>query len=225
MGEGPSVPSLFWPKGRFFSFPLPLPTMLTNIAPTFPTAPTTRRCSEATIDAAMDRAVTSLFPFVLPGSRVLDVGSGWCGPLGIFADSHACNVTGVTISSGQAAHCREEGRDIVLGDIEANDTQAVVAAGRGPYDAALLIESLTHVQDKPALLRWLRTQAPRLILRVNTRPDDDVPAAQAPPVVFGDSMDLPTAGELRQVRGNFDSVLDHFSRVSQLHATLPRRVV
>ena len=174
----------------------------------------------------MDRAVTTLLPFVPSGSRVLDVGSGWCGPLGIFADAHACNVTGVTISSGQAAHCREAGRDIVLGDIEANDTQATVAAGRGPYDAALLIESLTHIQDKPALLRWLRTQATRLILRVNTRPDDAVPASQAPPVVFGDSMDLPTAGELRQVRASkFDSVLDHFSRVSQLHATLPRRVV
>ena len=159
-------------------------------------------CSAATIDAAMDRAVTTLLPFLQPGSRVLDVGSGWCGPLSIFADAHGCNVTGVTVSRRQAAHCREQGRLVVLGDVEATDTQVAVAASAddaGQYDAAVLMESLTHIQDKPALLRWLRTQAPRLILRVNTRPDDDdVPAEQAPPLVFGGSMVLQTADELRQ---------------------------
>ena len=64
----------------------------------------------------------------------------------------------------------------VLGDIEANATRAAAA---GEYDAALLIESLTHIQDKPALLRWLRTQTKRLVLRVNTRPGTNIPAGTA----------------------------------------------
>lgn len=145
----------------------------------------------ASIDAAMAKAVTSLLPFLAPRSNVLDVGSGWCGPLGVFADHHH-NVTGLTVSAGQAAYCREAGHDIVLGDAEATTTQSELG-GKGPFDAAVMLESLSHIRNQSALLRWLATQTPRLVLRVNTRP------AGATPVVFGDSMTLPTAAELKQM--------------------------
>ena len=58
---------------------------------------------------------------------------------------------------------------------------------------------LSRSPTSGTLLRWLRSQAPRLVLRVNTRPADEVHADQAPSVVFGDSMTLPTAAELKQV--------------------------
>ena len=87
------------------------------------------------------------------------------------------------------------GRTVLLGDIEDNATQTAAA---GQYGTAVLLESLTHIKDKPGLLRWLRSQTTRLVLRVNTRPDDEVQAVQAPSVVFGDSMALPTAAQLKQ---------------------------
>ena len=53
-------------------------------------------------DTAMDRAVEALFPAVGENRRVLDVGSGWCGPLAMLEDSNNCSVVGVTISSAQS---------------------------------------------------------------------------------------------------------------------------
>ena len=55
----------------------------------------------AGFEEAMDRAVTSLFPFIPKGGRVLDVGSGWCGPLAMLQDLHGCEVVGVTICDSQ----------------------------------------------------------------------------------------------------------------------------
>ena len=52
-------------------------------------------------EESMNRAVTALFPAVGEGSRVLDVGAGWCGPLAMLEDSNNCSVVGVTISSAQ----------------------------------------------------------------------------------------------------------------------------
>lgn len=153
------------------------------------------RLDDRAINAAMDRAVATLLPFITPGSRVLDVGSGWCGPLGIFADTHGCNVTGITVSTNQHGFCAEQQRrDVVLGDVEATETQQQLAA-RGPYDVAVLLESFTHMSNQSALLKWLRTQTNKIVLRVNTRPDDSASSS----VVFGESMTLPTTGELQTI--------------------------
>ena len=59
-----------------------------------------------------------------------------------------CNVTGVTISSRQADHCREMGRSVVLGNIEATATKAAAA---GQHGTAVLLESLTHIRDTAAV--------------------------------------------------------------------------
>ena len=50
---------------------------------------------------AMDNAVSSLYDVVGTSTRVLDVGSGWCGPLSMLEDLNNNTVIGVTVSEAQ----------------------------------------------------------------------------------------------------------------------------
>lgn len=148
--------------------------------------------SEPDADAAMDRAVTGLLPFIPTHASVLDVGSGWCGPMRLLQE-HEHEVTGITVSASQAAHCQAAGLKVLHADAERLLAQASAAAdaglGTSTFDVALLLESLSHIKDKQALFAALATRAHKLVLRANT-----YEGAEPSEAVFGDSMALPSTG-------------------------------
>ena len=125
---------------------------------------------EATEDDAtsFDNAVRMLYDYIPVGASVLDVGSGWCGPAQLLRTERAANVTALTVSATQAAHCRSVGFPTIHANIEAHQ---FATSGTGKkkrkYDVAFLLESLSHVDDKGAVVAKLRKAASSLVIRVN----------------------------------------------------------
>jgi hypothetical protein len=136
------------------------------------------------MDAAVERAVTELYPFLPPGGRVYDVGCGWGGPLALICRDLGGSALGITISRGQYRHVVGMGLPVRLGDAE-----RTLPPGR--FDAALLLESFTHIRDKSRLLRVLRAFCGRLVMRVNCQ--DGAPPGDR----FGGSMAMLTSADLR----------------------------
>lgn len=135
-------------------------------------------------EAAARRAVTELYPFIPAGGRLYDIGCGWGGPLAMIVRDLACPAVGVTISRSQYRHVAGRGLTARLAD-------AAATWPPGRFDCALLLESLEHVADKPALLARLRPFADRLVMRVNCQ--DASPAGTA----FGGTMHMIASGALR----------------------------
>jgi hypothetical protein len=141
---------------------------------------------DAAMDVALDRAVTELYPFVPAGGRVYDVGCGWGGALAMWARDLGCPSLGITVSRDQFRHAAAAGLPARWGDAE-----KTLPPGR--FDCAVLLESLSHIQDKARLLRALRLFAPRLVMRVNCQ--DGSPACAA----FGGTMHMISSARLREL--------------------------
>lgn len=141
---------------------------------------------DGALDRALRRAVTDLYPFIPAGSRVLDVGCGWGGPLAMLVGEHGCEGMGITISRVQACHARGRGLHVRQADAER------MHFGRG-HDVAMLLESLEHVHDKSRLLRCLRASCRLLVARVNCQ--DHAPAS----VQFGGTMPMVDSTTLRRL--------------------------
>ena len=138
-------------------------------------------------DTAASKAVSMLYPFIGRRTSVLDIGSGWCGPLRQLETELNCSVTGITISGEQQAFCEAAGHSVKLADAE-----QLVPTMSGHYDVALMLESISHIKDRRALLAGLTDKADKLVIRANT-----YDGSKDADVVFGDSMALPSTAELR----------------------------
>ena len=114
----------------------------------------------------MAKAIAVLYPYIPQGASILDVGCGWCGPARQLHAEHACEVTGVTASADQAEYCSARGG--VENIIHADANSVLPLRDGAHYDVALLMESISHVQDKRGLLEELSKVAGKLVLRVNT---------------------------------------------------------
>ena len=73
-----------------------------------------------------------------PGTRMLDLGSGW-GPLLNFARGRGATALGVTLSSAQAEACRRNGLDVRLQDARQVDRDTF-----GPFDAVASLGAFEH---------------------------------------------------------------------------------
>jgi cyclopropane-fatty-acyl-phospholipid synthase len=73
-----------------------------------------------------------------PGRRILDLGCGW-GPLLNFVRSRGAKGVGVTLSSAQAAACRNHGLDVHL-----QDARLVTPDTFGRFDAAASLGAFEH---------------------------------------------------------------------------------
>ncbi|MEA2691114.1 MAG: hypothetical protein QOJ16_501, partial [Acidobacteriota bacterium] len=139
---------------------------------------------DGAMEAALRRAVVDLHPFLPAGGRVYDIGCGWGGPLAMWIRDLGCVGLGLTESRAQFRHCAALGLPVRWGDAE-----RTLPPGR--FDAVVLLESLSHVRDKPRLLRTLRLFTRRLVMRVNCQ--DDAPAGPA----FGSTMQVCGSADLR----------------------------
>lgn len=142
--------------------------------------------SDAAMDAALRRAVTSLYPFIPSGGRIYDVGCGWGGPLAMWIRDLRCRSLGLTISQNQFRYIAGLGLPVRWGDAERT-------LPPGHFDCAVLLESLSHIRDKERLLRVLRVFADRLVMRVNCQ--DASPAGSA----FGGTMHMVSSSRLREL--------------------------
>jgi tocopherol O-methyltransferase len=81
---------------------------------------------------------------VRAGSRVVDVGCGYGATARLLARERGAIVTGLTLSAAQAAAAPpQEGVTLIVRDWLANGLTD------GAFDAAIAIESLSHMPDKP----------------------------------------------------------------------------
>ncbi len=139
------------------------------------------------LETGLKQTVRNFYSYINPGSRVLDIGCGWGGPSKMLSQERQCSVVGTTISVEQAKYCESIGLNIRTQDVETTEIN-------GDYDLVFLLEVLSHIRNKAALLGRLRSLAPRLILSVNCVADNYVGER----TTFGDSMVLCTTSELKQ---------------------------
>jgi hypothetical protein len=133
--------------------------------------------------------VKSLYPYIGPNARILDIGCGWGGTLNMLRrDLTPRCVAGITNSRVQADYCYQE---LLLSDVYHGDAAALEVPGH--FDCTLMLECYSHLlpASRSALLRRVYAQSDRLIMRVNCNLE---PSSQ---LVFGDTMLVPTVGELR----------------------------
>lgn len=98
-----------------------------------------------------------------PGARVCDVGCGYGGTARLLAREYDVGVIGVTLSSAQSAFGSRAAGEEGLADrvrIRTGDWLGEAfeeARGDGPFDVALAVESMTHMEDPGEALRRVRT--------------------------------------------------------------------
>ncbi|MEL6353680.1 MAG: class I SAM-dependent methyltransferase [Cyanobacteria bacterium J06627_28] len=138
------------------------------------------------IEAAFDRAVSELYPFIPKGSRVYDIGCGWGGPAQQLRAERGCQVEGITISQTQAQYCTAKGLQVRHGNAEET-------LPPGYFDCMLMMESLCHVQDKLRLLKSLRLFGKKLVIRAHCQ--DRHPTSQN----FGGTMLMNSSPQLRSL--------------------------
>ncbi|MEL6778787.1 MAG: methionine biosynthesis protein MetW [Cyanobacteria bacterium J06597_16] len=141
---------------------------------------------EAAIDAAFDRAVSELYPFIPRGSRVYDIGCGWGGPALQLQVERGCQVEGITISRTQAQYCTAQGLQVRHGNVEET-------LPPGYFDCMIMMESLCHVQDKLRLLKSLRLFGKKLVIRAHCQ--DRHPTSRN----FGGTMLMNSSLQLRSL--------------------------
>ena len=123
---------------------------------------------DESFDEALDDAVRMFYPNIPEGASVLDIGCGWCGPMKLLAAERGVDALGVTVSTAQADFCRAQGFRVVRADAESYD---YLNSGLGPFDVALMVESLEHMHDKQLVLQKVHDVASTLLLRTSCRTD------------------------------------------------------
>ncbi len=139
------------------------------------------------LETGLRQTVRNFYPHIPLGSRLLDIGCGWGGPARLLAKEQQCVVQGVSISHAQVAYCQSLGLDVWHADIEVDRVSGV-------YDVIFMLEVLSHIRDKRAVLKKLRSLAPRLIISMSCMSD----MIETPRTVFGSSMALVTESEFIQ---------------------------
>lgn len=142
--------------------------------------------NEAAIDAAFDRAVSELYPFIPRGSRVYDIGCGWGGPALQLRTERGCQVEGITISQTQAQYCTAQGLQMRHENVEET-------LPPGYFDCMIMMESLCHIQDKLRLLKILRLFSKKLVIRAHCQ--DRHPTSRN----FGGTMLMNSSSQLRSL--------------------------
>ncbi|MEH1959265.1 MAG: class I SAM-dependent methyltransferase [Nostoc sp.] len=137
------------------------------------------------LSTGLRQTVRNFYPYISPGSKVLDAGCGWGGPARMLIEEHNCLVQGITISKLQAEYCQSIGLNVWQQDLEKDEIP-------GEYDVILSLEVLSHIYDKAMLLHRFRQNAPRLILSVNCVSDNFLGER----TTFNDSMILCSTSEL-----------------------------
>ncbi|MCF3119008.1 methyltransferase domain-containing protein [Streptomyces arenae] len=120
---------------------------------------------------AMDRQTDRFIGLLRPrsGGRVLDIGCGTGGPAVRLARSSGAQVTGITVSRRQAAEATERALAAGLStQVSFDHADAMrLPYPDGSFDAALAVDSLCHMNDRPRALREafrvLRPGAPLLL--------------------------------------------------------------
>lgn len=149
------------------------------------------------MDAALDRAVTELYPFIPAGGRLYDIGCGWGGALRMWVSDLRCPSLGLTISRTQYRHVAACGLPVRWGDAE-----RTLPPGR--FDCAVMLESFEHIRAKRQLLGTLRIFAGRLVMRVNCQ--DLAP----PSSVFGGTMHMISSASLRTLLEDAGWRIEHW---------------
>ncbi|WP_089729369.1 SAM-dependent methyltransferase [Candidatus Thiosymbion oneisti] len=139
------------------------------------------------LETGLRQTVKNFYPYIVPGSRILDVGCGWGGPGKMLIAERDCRVTGVTCSTAQADYCRGLGLKVLRHDLD-RDTEAIP----GEYDLIFSLEMISHVRNKFEHLRRLRANAPRLILSESCAAD----GYRGERATYGGSIMLCTVSEL-----------------------------
>jgi cyclopropane fatty-acyl-phospholipid synthase-like methyltransferase len=148
-----------------------------------------REPDDAAMDAALDRAVTELYPFLPVNGQLYDIGCGWGGALAMWIHDLGCPSLGLTISQEQFRYIAQLGLPVRLGNAENTLPPS-------HFDCVILLESLSHIYNKAWLLKVLRLFANRLVMRVNCQ--DSFPASTA----FGGTMYMVSSTTLREILKN-----------------------
>jgi hypothetical protein len=102
-----------------------------------------------------DQAIRNLYPYIDNNSTILDVGCGWGGPANLLESEKNCLVHGVTNSPQQHQH---NSQITFLSDIHKFTPPQ-------KYDTAIFIESLTHFNDAPTVLKQIRPYTNKIIIK------------------------------------------------------------
>lgn len=115
-----------------------------------------------------DQAVIDMYPYLTPGSRILDCGSGWGGPGRMIKEDLNCDVTGVTVSTYQAEYSQTFFPTIV-GNLNCWQPTEY-------YDTAIFVESYAHMT--PQVLINIKDYVQNLIIKdsLTTRDSFDIPS-------------------------------------------------
>ena len=111
---------------------------------------TGRETPDIAVEALVDHLAERLA--LQPGQRVCDVGCGYGATALRLAQRHGIHVTGLTISSVQAAHAQEAVRDTPLVTIQCQDWLSNSYADSS-FDKVYSIESSEHMVDKERFFR------------------------------------------------------------------------
>ena len=139
------------------------------------------------LKTGLRQTVRNYYPYIKPGSRVLDIGCGWGGPATMLIDDLQCSVTGISCSTAQVNYCQNLGLTVLRQDLDREMDKT-----SGKYDTIFSLEMISHIRDKARLLHQLRSLGSRLILSANCVEDN----VSGDRLTFGDSMVLCTVSEL-----------------------------
>lgn len=95
-----------------------------------------------------------------PTSRLLDLGSGPCGPLTFLISNFACAGVGLELSPAaiEVGHSRATELGIQrLFAAEVADLNDALPSGLGAFDSALAVDVVLHIRDRRALFRQVAT--------------------------------------------------------------------
>jgi len=125
----------------------------------------------------LERTIRNFYPWIPNGSSVLDVGCGWGGTLKMLSRDLDVSGVGVTVCPDQAEYARNQGSDVEVVDVEKT-------LPAGPFDIAICIECLSHIEQKQALLSRISEVAGVLLMSAICLNEDH----SEPKRVFGNSM-------------------------------------
>lgn len=158
------------------------------------------------MEAAMIKAVKTLYPHLPRGGSVYDIGCGWGGPMSMISRDLDIQVLGLTKSRQQFEYITALGFDVRLGNAEH-------LLPPGNFDAVLMLESLCRITDKKSLLKTLSFFTKKLIIRMNCQ-DNGVPGE-----AFDNTRYMISSAELRNLLTETGWTIQHWQNIRM--QTLP----
>jgi cyclopropane fatty-acyl-phospholipid synthase-like methyltransferase len=139
------------------------------------------------LETGLKQTVRNFYPYINPGSRVLDIGCSWGGSAKMLISERNCSVRGISFSTNQAEYCQSLGLNVWQQDLEEEEI-------KGQYDLVFSLEMIDHIKNKVGLLRRLRDISSRLLVSQSCAADN----YSGERTTFGGSMELCTVSELKQ---------------------------